>query len=370
MPAVSPGIMNRLQLLDYGRFLAACSVLACHYFFNGIANHKVASIHHVPGLAETARYGYLGVDFFFLISGYVILLSARGKSASQFAVSRAVRLLPAYWVAMLITSGLASVWGGDMMSVTLPQVLANLTMVAPFFGQGYVDGVYWTLDYELRFYAAVFVLLLVGQSSRLETWCLAWLVLMALVRLSGIADAPFLGGSYVFFASGCLLAVMKDRRGPVLRPLASVALYLCFTTAVEEAAAKTMEDGYPIRPWISGVAVAGFFIFFAVLNTERGSSLRLPGARLAGGLTYPLYLIHAHVGYMLLSHLATDARKAWIYPIVVAAVFGLALAIHLLVERRLAAMWRRLFEATAGLATQRMGNAVTWAGRLIGWLRA
>lgn len=94
---------QRVEIADYMRPLAAVSVVAFHYLYNGIENGKVGSIDHEP-IAGVAGYGYLGVNFFFMISGYVILASANGKSARQFAVGRALRLYPAFWVALIITT--------------------------------------------------------------------------------------------------------------------------------------------------------------------------------------------------------------------------------------------------------------------------
>lgn len=135
--------MKRLELLDGGRFVAACAVVMFHYFFNGIANHKITSLHHIPEVINFAKYGYLGVEFFFMISGYVIFFSAMNRSASEFAVSRAVRLYPAFWVALLFTTTIAYFWADTMMRVRISQVLANATMVPTLFGYPYVDGVYW-----------------------------------------------------------------------------------------------------------------------------------------------------------------------------------------------------------------------------------
>ena len=52
------------------------------------------------------------------------------------------------------------------MSVDLPQVLANFTMLQRFIGFEEVDGVYWTLVYEMLFYGAVFMLLMFGQQKK------------------------------------------------------------------------------------------------------------------------------------------------------------------------------------------------------------
>ncbi|WP_164654758.1 acyltransferase family protein, partial [Pseudomonas viridiflava] len=95
--------MKRLELLDYGRFIAAIMAVLYHYTFNGIANGKLSSLSHIPELIEFTKYGYLGVELFFMISGYVIFYSARNRSAAQFAASRAIRLYPSYWFAVLFT---------------------------------------------------------------------------------------------------------------------------------------------------------------------------------------------------------------------------------------------------------------------------
>ena len=117
--------MKRLELLDYGRFFAAIVVVLFHYTFNGISNGKITSIAHTQSVIDLTKYGYLGVELFFMISGYVIFFSAKSGSASKFAVGRAVRLYPAYWFAVLFTSVFAFNWGGDLMSVQPRQIVVN-----------------------------------------------------------------------------------------------------------------------------------------------------------------------------------------------------------------------------------------------------
>src|SRR5690349_17773865 len=90
--AVRAGV--RLYEVDLLRIFAAVSVVLYHYLFAGY--YKVVSPlgFEAPGLV--ARYGYLGVDLFFLISGFVVLLSAWDRTPRSFLVSRVVRLYPAY----------------------------------------------------------------------------------------------------------------------------------------------------------------------------------------------------------------------------------------------------------------------------------
>jgi peptidoglycan/LPS O-acetylase OafA/YrhL len=338
--------MKRLDLLDYGRLLAALSVMAFHYFFNGIRNGKIETITAVPELSAVAAYGYLGVHFFFMISGYVIFFSASGRRASEFLVSRAVRLFPAFWIAVALTSACAMLLAGPSMAVTPRQVLVNLTMVPALFGAPYVDGVYWTLQLELTFYALVLLVLLMGLRERLATLALAWPVAILAVTLTGRSWVPLLGGFYAFFAAGAVLAAAHDRRGPLPILAGLLCAWLCVSAAVLEAAAAS-GSGISYSAVVVGAVVLLMFAFFMILNTQAGHALRLPGARLAGALTYPIYLVHAHIGYMLLTRLGNDSNRRLVYPLVIAIVLLLAGAVHW-AERRLRSSSRALFERLLG----------------------
>lgn len=340
--------MNRLALLDYARLAAALAVMAFHYGFNGILNGKLSSLSLAPAALPLVQYGYLGVPFFFMISGYVIFFSARGRTAAQFAVSRAVRLYPAFWLAVPLTAAAAAFWGGDLMGVTPAQVAVNLTMLAEPLGVPYVDGVYWTLLYELRFYLLVLLALLAGWGRYLSGLLLAWPFAMLLALAAGLSHLPYAGGHYVFFAAGAVLAIGRDRRTPLTLAALAASAWLCVAHGAGQAAVMSAQKGHPYSAAVIALAVLAMFGFFLLLNTERGAAVRLPGAALAGALTYPLYLIHAHLGYMALSRLADDGNRHLLYPATAAAMLLAAYAIHAGWERRHAARWRALFELLLG----------------------
>ncbi|WP_156822084.1 acyltransferase [Azoarcus sp. KH32C] len=340
--------MKRLELLDYARFGAGLAVVAYHYFFNGISNGKVTSISHVPELVAFAKYGFLGVEFFFMISGFVIFYSARDKTAGEFLTSRAVRLFPAFWVAVPFTVFFALFWGGDKMSVTLPEVLVNLTMVPKPLGQPFVDGVYWTLQYEWSFYFAVFLVLAAGLQSKLNRLLLLWPFYILVMRLIGIDKLPYASAYYCYFAAGALFALRMEEKSRASLAALIVSLALCVSFSAGKAAGLTINKGVEFSAIVIGAIVVCQFLFFVFLSSGAGLKLKLPGSKLAGGLTYPIYLIHAHFGYMLLSRFANDDNRAMVYSLILAAVFVVAYAIHVLVERRLAGFWTALFARSFG----------------------
>ncbi|HEX7349744.1 acyltransferase [Brachybacterium sp.] len=346
-----PAPRARVEIIDYLRLVAALSVMAFHYLYNGIDNGKISSISHEP-IAQIAQHGYLGVNLFFMISGLVITASVHGKSARQFAIGRALRLYPAFWVAVGITTCFALVLGGERMGVTAEQVLVNLTMIPSELGVPFVDGVYWTLLYELQFYALVFVLVLCGQGHRVGALMPAWAMLMLYIMVAApeLADAaPYLGDYFVWFAAGAIISTIAEHGWSTYRAAGLLAAYLAIT-------------GFD--PDLTMLLKS--LVFFTILATliPRVRTLRLPGAKTAGALTYPLYLLHAHIGYMLLDTFATESTKWLAYAGVSVLVIALAYLLHVVVERHPVSrrFWSWLLENTLGGAVdlmQRVVDAVT-----------
>ncbi|MCU0650139.1 MAG: hypothetical protein MUF00_19285, partial [Gemmatimonadaceae bacterium] len=79
--------------------------------------------------ASGAKYGYLGVELFFMISGFVILMTAANGSVRDFVISRAVRLYPAFWVCCTATFLVTMFIGEPRYSASLEQYIVNMTML-------------------------------------------------------------------------------------------------------------------------------------------------------------------------------------------------------------------------------------------------
>ncbi|WP_238698214.1 acyltransferase family protein [Streptomyces sp. E5N91] len=120
-----------------------------------------------------ASCGWIGVEIFFVICGFVICMSCRGRTPRQFFVSRVIRLYPAYWFAVLFTTAALIAVPGVWERLRLREVLLNLTTLQSGSGVPDVDGVYWTLWSEPRFHLLFMVAVALGYTDRIR-W--KWLV--------------------------------------------------------------------------------------------------------------------------------------------------------------------------------------------------
>src|SRR4029450_9354485 len=116
-------------------------------------------------LAVDLGPGHFGVELFFIISGFVILMTIeRKKTVREFAVSRTARLMPAFLAALILATAIRAVSPVPLLDTpTVPQFLANVTMAPPLLRQNAMDMPYWTLTYELVFYVGMGLILAIGM---------------------------------------------------------------------------------------------------------------------------------------------------------------------------------------------------------------
>ncbi len=161
----------RLRYVDALRGLAATGVMIFH--FNG---HRICRPLHeqLPNwIPEVFSHGKLGVQVFFVISGFVIAYSLQsiqmnGRLFANFVLRRSVRLDPPYWVAIaavVATAYLSKEYLGNV-DVTLPtagQIVAHALYIYQLLGYDDIYPVFWTLCHEVQFYLLFALLLGIGQ---------------------------------------------------------------------------------------------------------------------------------------------------------------------------------------------------------------
>ncbi len=129
MTSGNPAKAEHIATLDVLRLVAALSVVVFHVFFRGAAGEPMMAQSY-PEVAGVAIYGYLGVNLFFIISGFVIAWSAEGRGWTEFALARFLRLYPGFVVCVTITFAVLSLAASPALPASLAQYLATSPMFA------------------------------------------------------------------------------------------------------------------------------------------------------------------------------------------------------------------------------------------------
>lgn len=222
--------------LDLMRFLSALSVALFHYTYCGYAALNFSPVAFLE-IGKITRYGYLGVQCFFIISGYVILLSARGKTVRQFFLSRVSRLYPAFWVACTLTFIVKLIGGPGLGETQMSHYLHagplqyaySMTMLHELAGAQAMDSAYSTLTVELLFYLLVSMLIAYKLMRHIDLFLIALLgygLLPGLPSSGTFFHTLFFPASAPFFVAGMLFFLLQQPAGwTKLRYLLLVVAY-------------------------------------------------------------------------------------------------------------------------------------------------
>jgi len=331
-------VKDRFYEIDLLRFLAALAVVLYHYTFRGFAEGGYSPVEY-PVLGEIFKYGLYGVQLFFIISGFVILMTASKRDAPNFVISRITRLYPAFWACVTLTAGFILWKGGELFQVGLVQYLLNLTMISGFAGVEMVDGVYWTLLVEIKFYALIFVLLLFGQIKRIEWFLAFWLVLTALsmvVSLHIVITFLFLTDWSPFFIAGALFYLIRQNGMNLVRgAMLVISLMLSLWQNLNEIKHLAVLYKSDFSPYISSAVILACFAVFLLISLGKTKGLSSQKLIKLGVLTYPLYLIHQNIGFMLFQEFGDSVNRYILLMALVSIMLIAAWLIHQLIEQPL-----------------------------------
>jgi peptidoglycan/LPS O-acetylase OafA/YrhL len=155
--------------IDVMRFLAAMMVAIYHITYISWADPGTrGDAAAMPFLAfrtwaPFVDTGWVGVQIFFVISGFVIAYTANGRSPADFIKGRAQRLVPSVWICATMSVGALLLSGSPSWEVAKAYLLSLI-----FFPIGpWIASSYWTLPVEIIFYALVLALLARDQFERI-----------------------------------------------------------------------------------------------------------------------------------------------------------------------------------------------------------
>lgn len=309
---------KKIPALTGIRGYAACWVLIFHAGFLGAAHNNGSALDNIPVI----RNGYLGVDLFFLLSGYVlfltyvrILLPLNRGAIRIFGIGRAFRILPLHWFVLgcfFLCSPFLGTYSPVGSAGGLPAFFAVVALVQTLLHlPSSWNPPSWSLSAEWIAYLGFPLLTILVARTRDWRWCVAAIAIAfaLLWVLCALSDHPGLNHAQRLGLARCLIefpAGMLLCRIAQLRPIGPRAIKGML-------AAGTVLLGFAlVDPTIDPLALPAFSLFILAAGTNAALPHRLFGNRVAhflGEISFSIYLLHVLVLQLALVQVApADGR--------------------------------------------------------------
>jgi len=302
---------NHQYELDLLRIIGAVNIVLFHYTFRGYAADNMSKL-YFPVMGNIFKYGYFSVYIFFILSGYMIILSSTNKSFSNFIYTRLLRLYPTFWISVCFTTLAAIFFRSNQYHVGLKQFIVNLSMLNDYVGISPVDGAYWFIFIILRFYLLISLMLLF-KVIKIHKYIAGLWLLFSLVII--LFDIPKIGGLIMptyapFFVSGMIFCAAK-KEGWDIYKYAVQFFALLFSLYIVNIQSEGLSSHYSTefsKYFVSFIIIAIFLYMY--LSTITKKHIVLPKIIITlSACTYPLYLIHQHVGFMIFNNFGEFSNK-------------------------------------------------------------
>ena len=314
----TPTRTKRIYQIDLFRFIAAMGIVLVHYLYRGYRADNLTDLSFTE-FGDWMKYLFVFIDLFFIISGFVITLSIRGKSLSEYLRSRVLRIFSVYWICVLITYMTIVFFGAPRFQATFVQFLANLTLMHDLVNIESIDGVYWTMVVEVKFYLLSVLYLAFNnyKSIKIEHCAYLWLALSVLYVFLQDTTIMYLANILLIFEwapafiAGMLMArIYKTKK---INSVNAISLVLCLGLSMYHRLAYIQEAMVHFRteasiPTVLFLIFLMYFLVFLVVQNKL-RFLNKPFFIYLGILTYPLYLLHQNIGYIIFNNLMDYVNK-------------------------------------------------------------
>ena len=314
--------------LDLIRFVSAAMVMLFHLGFwswaapFGTIRGLMPNLPTFPELTPVAWVGWVGVEVFFVLSGFVIAYSSDGSSPFAFFRSRFLRLMPAVWICASLVFAVFVAGHFVPFKELIPLYLKTLALIPK---HPWIDSVYWSLCVEVFFYGFILCLLLANRFRKVEFFMGAIGIISALVWIMFSVSLlmPALFGSLLavleriqyswklqlllvhhgcLFALGVYLWLLLFKGVTLLRLIIACVCFvggyfetLWFAQDLARDVGMDLPTMAPAAIWVTSILL----IMASIAMNDRAyawAGRRVRAIRMLGLMTYPLYLFHQTVG--------------------------------------------------------------------------
>jgi peptidoglycan/LPS O-acetylase OafA/YrhL len=303
--------------------------------------------------------GQFAVGLFFLVSGFVIPFSLERRTIGGFMIRRFFRIYPTLWAGIAVTMG-ALILQAHLLGDPVPYggrtVGSSAFLFGMYIGAPWVDPVYWSLAIEELFYIVAVLFAPRGRLQRVAPVLLIAVAMAAVALLVGNQPSPgpelppfyFLryglarNATFVIFI---LIGVVfhqhyRRQRSSWASGAMGAALLGTFILCL------FVSDPFTVPPNQARVLTASMLLALACFSVLYLLRDRVPYSRLVDRLadiSYPLYIVHAVLGWILVHFLYRTFGHFYIVLLVTAALLvAVAALIHHFVEKPLNDLGRRI----------------------------
>jgi peptidoglycan/LPS O-acetylase OafA/YrhL len=357
--AATENSTGKLIFADQLRGIAALLVVINHYtgiYWEGrqiVAQYIFSPIQPgpIPALAHAIigipfNPGALGVALFFIISGCVIPYSFNHHTSISFLIARMLRIYPTYLAAMvvgLMARIISARYWGHPLELQPAVIIGNGLLLQDLLGLPSIDLVNWTLTIELKFY--VLFALFYKMIMRWRAWFVLVAGALAIAfNLMDIALTPNLSAR-----GQAIAATLGNEAMCVAFMMLGTLFFLNIRGLLSTAgliAASIVGLGLFGACWSVGSMSYQFpfitknYVFgwaaFMLCYLGRRWFVSISVLRFFSAISYPLYLVHPMVGFVVIAILMMGFGLSFASAASIASASAIlfACAIHLMIERR------------------------------------
>lgn len=313
---------QRISALDGLRGVAVLLLMGFHYFYHLESFYYKSTLYPYGETFSHVllfKYGYMGVELFFIISGFAIAMTLESsKSLLDFVIRRFVRIWPALVVSAVLTFFLLN-WSDSPFAAFRrqfwPNFLPSLTMTPTalwsewFPKVDFITGVHWSLVVEVRFYMIALVLYWLSARENLARGLVIFSVVVYGAQLllqpvfpqyNNLYEGLFIPEYMPWFAAGAVFYELYKER--LSKRAALVMLAVTFVVIARISLNYAIIDRDPAFASFLGLLL---LILFWLLATDPTSIIvRIFAVRplvWIGECSYSVYLYHYAVGMILIS---------------------------------------------------------------------
>jgi exopolysaccharide production protein ExoZ len=292
---------KQLVLIQTFRGLAAILVLLFH-----VTSNFQKMMPHQTFLFSVFKFGFAGVDFFFVLSGFIICYSSYKVIQSgryfKYIINRFIRIYPIYWVVFLFLL-LPHILLPHFYNTSYPinwESVSSALLLLP--NHEMINGVSWTLTFEVFFYL-LFILIFSFRSLKLSFFMCSIYTLLIFVNLTSLKIHSLLLSPLILeFFLGIAIYFIFEK---MVFKVNEIFLLILGVSMLIFSAMLVYKDYSILAPDLDRVLLFGvpaFFIILGAINLEIKKNIKIPTILLLiGNSSYSLYLIHLPIIVVSLS---------------------------------------------------------------------